>query len=269
MFYYYETYIFAIISRAFKHSFNKLGGSIQIILDVLIFLYYWENKFQGGWGDFLFALMVSFIVFLFVFLINLIYEFRWAIPEIIFSTRSQLIENGKIILVVDVKNNEYEDLTGCEFKLNKITRRNIKSSFSEEKIPDYLNEIFLWYGKDEKIDIPSLGTKTIFIAKESPEDSLTHGENLFLGLYTNKKRILYPEKAEKNEVTVLSIDFEAELRGKLGERRIFPRKYYGHIIFKKHLGIESDIGKFKPSTWLEIKEIRNKQMGITAPINEI
>lgn len=256
-FYYYETYVLKIVSRAFRYSFSKIGGAIQIVLSVILIGYYLIERDGLGLGEAKVALAILFMVFLFVFTINLIQEFRWAVPDIIVTVRPELLSGGKLMVVADIFNNEYDELKDCFLKLNKFILNYPNLPPSMNLVPNHLLEQFVWNDGSERLNIPSLECRTVNIAKENPAKQ----ESLHLGLCTNRERIFFPEQGKENELSVVLVNFEAEIRGKLGERNIFPKKIYGRIIFKKHLGIETaSLGKLPPATWLNLEIIKPKEM---------
>lgn len=251
-FYYHEEYSVKIISRAFHYSFNKVGGSIQFIIGfVLLAYYFYVQRDSLELEDAIIALLILFCVFLFVFLINLIQEFRWAIPDITITPRLQLLSGGQVMVVLDIYNNEYDDLNACYAKLNKYITHYPQLPTSTNVVPDHLSEMFIWQNEKEEIEIPSLQQKTLYVAKENLDVSLE--------MCTNRNRIIFTEKSLDKDVNVVLVDFEVELRANLGSRKIFPKKFYGHIIFKKHLGLEVSGHKYKPATWLDLEEIRNRK----------
>ncbi len=256
-FYYYETYMLKILSRAFRYSFNKIGGLIQVVLNIILIGYYLIKRDTLGFGEALVAIGILFAVFLFVFTINLIQEFRWAVPDIIVTVRPELLAGGKLMVVADIFNNEYDELKDCFLKLNKFILNYPSLPASTNSVPNHLLEQFVWNDGTEKLSIPSLECRTVNIAKENPSKQ----ESLHLGLCTNRERTFFPEQGKENELSVILVNFEAEVRGKLGERNIFPKKIYGRIIFKKHLGIETaSLGKLPPATWLNLEIIKPKEI---------
>jgi hypothetical protein len=256
-FYYYETYMIKILSRAFRYSFNKIGGLIQFVLSSILIIYYLAQMDSIGLGEAVVAAEILLLVFLFVFLMNLVQEFRWATPDIIVTARPELFSGGKIMVVVDIYNNEYDELKDCFLKLNKFVLNYPSLPSSTNLVPNHLLEQFVWLNGSEKLDIPSLECRTVSVAKENPKQQ----EDLNLGLCTNIERIFFPEQSVENKLNVILVNFEAEIRGKLGERVIFPKRVYGRIIFKKHLGIETtSLGALPPATWLNLEIIKPDEM---------
>ncbi|MGC1376425.1 MAG: hypothetical protein WA821_09385 [Anaerolineales bacterium] len=265
--YYYATYLSKIISRAFRYSFVSIGGPTQIVLDAVGIAYYFVHR-QESPASLMDALIVTGIlvfVFLVIFLINLIYEFRWATPDIKMTPRPIIVEGGKIMVVLDVFNNEADDIEDCCLKLNKFVILKTEIPLSENIVPEHLSERFFWTSEEEKITIPSLENKIVKIAKENPDVSglfSSQGiqvakENLLLGLCTNKNRSVFPEQNLEDSSNFVTLNLEAELTGKIDGKRIFPKKFYGRIFFKKYIDVKLNN---KPVTWLDLKKIKSGEM---------
>ena len=63
--YYYATYVTKIISRAFHYSVTSIGGASQIVLNVILFLYYFlqRPKSPPEFTDIKLGIVILFAVF--------------------------------------------------------------------------------------------------------------------------------------------------------------------------------------------------------------
>jgi hypothetical protein len=275
------SYLSQIISRAFLNSFGFLGIGSQVIIDLVFYIYYQKTS-SHQLGDFMMGVYIVIGAFLVIFFINLIWEFKWVLPNINITARRQLMSNGKLMVVFDIYNNEPESLTECYLKLNKFTVFYLDNNDSKNTVPKNILEKFDWQSEEDRIEIPSLENRTVNIAQESPELSdsdvqIVYGpairriktqegakeNNSLLGLCTDHKRIIFPDMGVSNNFFVVLLKFEAELRGIINKKRMFPQKVYGSIIFKRTGVTNSNNGKpisVRPVTWLDLEKIKSWQM---------